>query len=90
MCTMQIALLPGRKGTDNAITIQELVHSISKARGREGFMAIKINLEKAYNKLEWSFIREHLFHISLPPNLIDIIIRAYLRCLLLFYLMEVP
>ena len=36
-------------------------------------MAIKINLEKAYDQLEWSFIRECLFHINLPPNLIDII-----------------
>jgi len=37
-------------------------------------MAIKINLEKAYDKLEWRFIRERLFHINLPMDLIDLII----------------
>ena len=36
-------------------------------------MAIKIDLEKAYNKLEWSFIRDMLIRANLPANLIDII-----------------
>ena len=36
-------------------------------------MAIKIDLEKAYNKLEWSFIRDMLIRANLPTNLIDII-----------------
>ena len=70
---MQTAFVPGRRGTDNAIIVQELIHSISKAKGKEGYMAIKIDLEKAYDKLEWSFIRERLFHINLPTNLIELI-----------------
>lgn len=36
-------------------------------------MAIKIDLEKAYDKLEWCFIRERLSHIKMPEELIDII-----------------
>lgn len=70
---MQTAYVMGRRGTDNAIIVQKLVYSISKAKGKEGFMAIKIDLEKVYDKLEWSFIRERLFHINLSPDLIDII-----------------
>ena len=52
----QMAFVPCRKGADNAIIIQELVHIMSKKKGRGGFMAIKIDLEKAYDRLEWSFI----------------------------------
>ena len=37
-------------------------------------MAIKIDLEKAYDKLEWSFIREMLIIINLPQGLIKLII----------------
>ena len=37
-------------------------------------MAIKIDLEKAYDKLEWSFIREMLIRINLPQGLIKLII----------------
>ena len=55
---VQTAFVSGRRGTDNAIIFQELIHSISKAKGKEGYMAIKIDLEKAYDKFEWSFIRE--------------------------------
>lgn len=36
-------------------------------------MVIKIYLEKAYDKLEWCFIRERLSHINMPEELIEII-----------------
>jgi len=47
---LQTAFVPGRKGIDNAIIVQELIHSISKKKGRVGYMAIKLDLEKAYDK----------------------------------------
>ena len=54
------------KGIDNAIIVQELIHSISRKKGAVGYMAIKLDLEKAYDKLEWSFIRERLMEVNLP------------------------
>nr|POF11348.1 hypothetical protein CFP56_48178 [Quercus suber] len=36
-------------------------------------MVLKIDLEKAFDRLEWSFVREVLFHFSFPPNLIALI-----------------
>ena len=50
-----------------------LIHSISKKKGKVGYMAIKIDLEKAYNKLEWAFIRNMVLRINLSGNLIDLI-----------------
>ena len=52
----QTTFVPSRKGVDNPIIVQELVHTMSKKKGRGGLMAIKIDLDKAYDRLEWSFI----------------------------------
>ena len=69
----QTACVSGRKGIDNAIIVQEIVHTLSKKKGKVGFMAVKVDLEKAYDKLEWSFIRGMLIRANLPADLIDLI-----------------
>ena len=48
----QAAFVPGRRGVDNTIIVQELIHTMGKTKGRGGYMALKIDLEKAYDKLE--------------------------------------
>ena len=53
---LQTAFVPGRKGIDNVIIAQEIIHSLGKKRGKTGYMALKIDLEMAYDKLEWGFI----------------------------------
>ena len=70
---LQTAFVPGRKGMDNVIIAQEIIHSLSRKKGNTGYMAIKIDLEKAYDKLEWSFVREMLVRANLPSDLRDII-----------------
>ena len=69
----QRAFVPGRRGVDNTIIVQELIHTMGKTKGRGGYMALKIDLEKAYDKLEWSFIRDMLICFNLPRNLIELI-----------------
>ena len=49
---LQVAFVPGRKGADNAIIFQEIIHTMSRKKGRHGLMAIKIDLEKAYDRLK--------------------------------------
>ena len=36
-------------------------------------MAMKIDLETAYDKLEWSFIRDMLIRVNMPIDLIETI-----------------
>ena len=70
---LQIAFILGRMGLDNMIIAQELIHTMTLKKGRTGFMAIKIDLEKAYDRLEWHFIMDVLELYRLPPSLIKLI-----------------
>ncbi|XP_050248656.1 uncharacterized protein LOC126695903 [Quercus robur] len=46
---------------------------MGKARENSGYMALKIDLEKAYDKLEWRFIKGMLSRYNFPDNLIELI-----------------
>ena len=39
-------------------------------------MTLKIDLEKTYNKLEWSFVRDMLICFNIPGNLINLTMRC--------------
>ena len=49
---LQNAFVPERMGLDNMIIAQERIHTMTLKKGKTGFMAIKIDLEKAYDRLE--------------------------------------
>ena len=71
--TYQTTFVPGQKGIDNAIIVQELMHTMSKMKRRGRFMEIKIDLEKAYDRLEWSFIWDTLALFKFPNHLTSLI-----------------
>ena len=56
----QSSLVPGRQISNNILIAQEVIHSMRSKKGRIGYMAIKLDLEKAYDKLNQQFIRETL------------------------------
>ena len=58
--------MPERQIGDNIVVIQEIMHSMRPKKGKKGWMAIKIDLEKAYDRLKWSFINETLEDIQMP------------------------
>ena len=70
---VQTAFVPGRRGRDNVLITQELFHALDKKKGKMGFMAVKLDLEKAYDRLEWSFIHRVLQAFHFPPKISKII-----------------
>ena len=53
----QSAFIPGRGCHDNIIVVQEIIHSFKKCKSKSGFFLMKVNLEKAYDRLNWDFLR---------------------------------
>lgn len=70
------SFVPGRQISDNIVIVQEVIHTMRRKQGTKGFMAIKIDFEKAYDRLNWQFIRDTLLQMNIPILLIDIIMEC--------------
>lgn len=54
----QSAFMAGRLISDNVMVSYEVIHYLKrKRRGREWHMTIKLDMNKAYDRIEWSFLR---------------------------------
>ncbi|XP_026417489.1 uncharacterized protein LOC113312969 [Papaver somniferum] len=54
------AFVPGRPIHDNIIIAHELIHTMKHKEGSNGTMTIKLDLSKAFDRLEWSFLNKIL------------------------------
>ena len=72
----QTSFIPSRHIKENIIIAQEVVHSMRRKLGKKGLMAIKIDLEKAYDRLNWNFIHETLMELALPFDLVHLIMEC--------------
>ena len=72
----QCSFVPKRQITDNVIIVQEMLHSMRGKQGNRGSMMVKIDFEKAYDRLKWSFIRDTLLEICLPQTMVDVVMNC--------------
>ena len=70
----QSAFVARRLITDNILLAQENFHALrTNTRAREEFMAIKTDMSKAYNRVEWSFIRTLMLRLGFAEKLVDLL-----------------
>ena len=62
----RMAFVPGRKIQENTFLAQEIIHEIKKKKGKLGWMGLKIDMEKAYDRIEWSFLRMVMTNFGFP------------------------
>lgn len=55
----QSAFLPGHLISDNIMVSFEIMHYLKRKKfGKDGFMALKLDMSKAYDRIEWKFLQE--------------------------------
>lgn len=62
----------GRLITDNIMIAYEIVHCLKRRRqGKTGYAALKIDMSKAYNRLEWDYLSLVLDRMGFPSEWIQ-------------------
>lgn len=72
----QASFVEGQSISDNIIVIQKIIHSTRHKIGKVGWMTIKVDLEKAYDRLSWDFIEDTLFDVGFPQSLVRVIMQC--------------
>lgn len=74
--TFHASFIPGRSTTDNIIIAQERMHTVKHSKRKGRAMALKIDLAKAYDSVDWLFLKDTLSAFGF----LDLCTRLIMNC----------
>ncbi|XP_030505163.2 uncharacterized protein LOC115720145 [Cannabis sativa] len=73
----QSVFLQGRLISDNIMIAYEIMHHLKrKRRGRDCYMALKLDVSKAYDKLEWGYLRAKMERMGFDGRWINLVMQC--------------
>ncbi|KAL4285282.1 hypothetical protein GQ457_16G019010 [Hibiscus cannabinus] len=71
------AFVQGRAITDNILVAHELVHTLHTSVSRSSQGAVfKLDMEKAFDRVEWPFLKAVMLRLGFAPSWVDLIMRC--------------
>lgn len=73
----QSAFVPGWLITDNVLLAYELTHHMqNKKKGAQGLAALKLDMSKAYDRVEWEFLRRMLCKLGFQQRWVEVVMQC--------------
>lgn len=78
ICHSQSAFILGRLITDNLIVAFEVLHTMTTTRQKErmGSMALKLDMAKAYDKVEWKYLEAMMRRMGFNERWISLVMNC--------------
>jgi hypothetical protein len=72
----QSAFIHGRLITDNTIIAADIFYFLHHTTRKNGFVGIKTDMAKAYDRVEWNFLAATLDSMGIPTPMINTIMKC--------------